>query len=40
VDSESPGFVRSGKHDAAANRNWLLAQGRVEELLDRGIEGI
>jgi hypothetical protein len=30
-------FVRSGKHNPAANRNRLPAQRRVEHLLDRGI---
>jgi hypothetical protein len=31
-------FVRSGKHNPAANRNRLPAQRRVEHLLDRSVE--
>ena len=38
--AEGLGFVRSGKHDTAADRDRLAAQGRVEQLLDRGVEGI
>src|SRR5271168_1460356 len=37
---EGLGFVRSGKHNPATDGNGLAAQRRVEELLDRGIEGI
>jgi hypothetical protein len=40
ADSEGPGFVRSRKHDPAADGDGLAAQRRVEQLLDRGIEGI
>src|SRR5258708_38445071 len=40
ADPEGPGFVRSGKHDPGADGERLAAQGRVEQLLDRGIEGI
>ena len=40
ADSEGPGFVRSRKHDPAADGDGLAAQGRVEQLLDRGIEGV
>ncbi len=40
ADSEGLGFVRSGEHDPAADGDRLAAQGRVEKLLDRGVEGI
>src|ERR1700676_2461299 len=40
ADPEGPGFVRRGKHDPAADRDSLAAQGGVEQLLDRGVEGI
>ena len=40
ADSERPCFVRSGKHDPAADGDRLAAQGRVEQLFDRGIEGV
>jgi len=40
ADSEGLGFVGSGEHDPAPDRNGLAAQGRVEKLLDRGVEGI
>jgi hypothetical protein len=40
ADSEGSGFIRSRKHDPSANGDRLAAQGRVEHLLDRGIEGI
>ena len=32
-------FVRSGKHNTAADRDGLAAQRRVKQLLDRGVEG-
>ena len=37
---EGLGFVGSGKHDPAADGDGLAAQRRVEQLLDRGIEGV
>ena len=40
ADSECLGFVRSGKHNPAADGDGLAAQRRIEQLLDRGIEGI
>src|SRR6266481_9525762 len=40
ADPESPGFVRSGKHNSTTDGDRLAAQRRVEQLLDRGIEGI
>jgi len=40
ADPEGLGFIRSGKYDPAADGDGLAAQGRVEQLLDRGIEGI
>src|SRR5262245_46883777 len=40
VDAERLGFIRSGKHDPGADGDGLAAQGRVEQLLDRSIEGI
>jgi hypothetical protein len=40
ADSEGLGFVGSGEHDPAPDRDGLAAQGRIEKLLDRGIEGI
>ena len=40
ADSEGPGLVGRGKHNPAADGYWLAAQGRIEQLLDRGIEGI
>ena len=33
-------LVGSGKHDAAADGDRLAAQRRVEQLLDRGVEGV
>ena len=39
-DPEGLGFVGSGQHDAAADGDGLAAQRRVEQLLDRGIEGV
>ena len=40
ADPESLGFVGGGKHDPAADGDRLAAQRRVEQLLDRGIEGV
>ena len=40
ADPEGLGFVRSGKHNPTADGDGLAAQRRVEQLLDRGIEGI
>src|SRR6202045_5236998 len=37
---EGLGFERSGKHNPATDGDGLAAQRRVEQLLDRGIEGI
>src|SRR6185437_11345894 len=37
---ERPRLVGSRQHHAAADRDGLAAQRRVEQLLDRGIEGI
>ena len=39
-DPERLGFVGSGQHHAAADGDGLAAQRRVEQLLDRGIEGV
>jgi hypothetical protein len=39
-DPERFGFVGSGQHHPAADGNGLTAQRRVEQLLDRGIEGV
>ena len=39
-NAEDLSFVRRGEHDTAPDRDWLAAQRRVEQLLDRGIEGI
>ncbi|ESW64867.1 hypothetical protein X771_24470 [Mesorhizobium sp. LSJC277A00] len=38
--AENPGFVGSGKHDAAADGDRLAPERRVEQLLDRGVEGV
>src|SRR5262245_9861231 len=38
--SEGLGLVRGGEHDAAADGDGLAVQGRIEQLLDRCIEGI
>ena len=38
--AEGPGFVGCGEHDTAANGDRLAAQRRIEQLLDRGIEGV
>jgi len=40
MDPESLGFVRGGEHDPATHRNRPAAQGRVEQLLDRGVKGV
>src|ERR1700730_501306 len=40
ADTESLGFVRSGKHNPTTDGDGSAAQRRVEQLLDRGIEGI
>jgi hypothetical protein len=40
VHAEGLGFVGGGKHDAAADGDRPAAQRRVEELLDRGVEGV
>src|SRR5262245_33449666 len=38
--AEGPRFVRGGEHDAAADRNRLAPQARVEQLFDRRIKGV
>ena len=38
--AKNPGLVGSGQHDAATDGNRLAPERRVEQLLDRGIEGI
>lgn len=38
--AERPGLVGGGEHDAAADRDRLAAQRRVEQLLDRCIKGV
>src|SRR5262245_21337668 len=38
--SEGFGLVRGSEHHAAADGDGLAAQGRIEQLLDRCIEGI
>jgi hypothetical protein len=40
VNAEGLRFVRSCKHNPAANRDGLAAQRRVEHLLDRGIKRV
>src|SRR6202049_4023033 len=40
ADPEGLGFVRSGKHNPTPYGDGLAAQRRVEQLVDRGIEGI
>ena len=37
---ERLGFVGRGKHDPAADGDRLAAQRRIEQLLDRGVEGV
>jgi hypothetical protein len=39
VDAEGLGFVGGGKHYPAADGDGLAVQGRVEQLLDRSVEG-
>src|SRR6185436_3494795 len=38
VYAEGPRFVGGREHDAAADRNRLAAQARVEQLLDRRVK--
>src|SRR5262247_4254186 len=38
--AEGPRFVRGREHDAAADRNRLAAQARVEQLFDRRVKGV
>src|SRR5688572_26947726 len=38
--AEGPRFVGGREHDAAADRNRLAAQARVEQLFDRRIKGV
>jgi hypothetical protein len=40
TDPEGPGLVGSGKHNPAPDGDGFATQRRVEQLLDRGIEGI
>ena len=40
ANPESPGLVGSGKHDPATDGDGPAAQRRVEQLLDRGVEGV
>ena len=40
ADPEGPGFVGSGKHNPAANGDRPATLGRLEQLLDRGVEGV
>jgi hypothetical protein len=40
VYAEGPRFVGGREHDAAADRNRLAAQARVEQLFDRRIKGV
>jgi len=40
VHPEGLGFIRSGKHNPTPDGDGLAAQRRVEQLLDRGTEGI
>jgi hypothetical protein len=40
VDAEGLGLVGRSQHHPAADRDGLAAQGRVEQLLDRGVEGV
>src|SRR5262249_29753692 len=39
-DPEGLGFIRSGKHNPATNGNRPAEQRWVEQLLDRGVEGV
>src|SRR5262245_49749652 len=38
--AEGPRFIRGGEHDAAADRNRLAAQARVEQLFHRRVKGV
>jgi hypothetical protein len=38
--AEGPRFVGGREHDAAADRNRLAAQARVQQLFDRRIKGV
>jgi hypothetical protein len=38
--AEGPRLVEGREHDAAADRNRLAAQARVEQLFDRRIKGV
>src|SRR5436190_23697720 len=38
--AESPRLIGGREHDAAADRNRLAAQARVEQLFDRRVEGV
>src|SRR5688572_2793220 len=40
MNAKGLGLVGGGQHHAAADGNRLAAQARIQELLDRGIEGI
>ena len=40
ADPEGLGFIGSGQHDSAPDGDGLAAQGRIQQLLDRGVEGI
>src|SRR5262249_24546850 len=40
VDTESLGFVRSREHNPSTHGDGLRAQRGVEQLLDRGVEGV
>src|SRR5882757_9658652 len=40
TNPEGLGFVGSGQHNPSTDGDGLAAQGRVEQLLDRGIEGV
>src|SRR5215471_1724536 len=40
ADAEGLGFVRSGKNNPATNRDRPAAQRRIEQLLDRSVEGV
>jgi hypothetical protein len=39
-DAEGARLVRRRQHDAAAHRDRLAAQFRLQQLLDRGVEGV
>src|SRR5262245_33292748 len=39
-DAEGARLVGGREHDAAADRNRLAAQARVEQLFDRGVKGV